>query len=647
MDILHIDIETYSSERLDLAGVHRYSEAIDFEIMLVAYAINDGPVKLIDMASCERLPAFFIEMFNDSNVYLAAHNATFERVCLSRIGLSAPPERWICTQILSSMAGLPAKLEKVAEVLKLDQQKNTDGKRLIKLFSSPQKPTKKNNRYRATPITHPEKWQAFREYCKQDVRTEKAILERLSFMLDEYFNELPIYSVDQRINDRGVKIDVALAENAEEMGLNLKTGAKNGIIDITGIDKPNSLSQLKKWLAKRHRMNINSLRAETVEQLLSDEETPKEVRRVLLYRKELAKSSIEKYTAMLNCVCDDYRVRGTHQFYGAGTGRWAGRRVQLQNLPQNHLEKLDEARNCLSEGGDLSEYGPIQKVLSELIRTALVAPKGKTFIVADYSAIEARVLSWVSGESWRIKVFEGDGKIYEASASKMFNIPLEQITKESPYRQKGKVAELALGYEGSFRALEKMGGKKMGLTETEERSIVKVWRHNNKKIVELWRILESCAVRCVALKKRIDTGLKGIYFEFYEGALKMVLPSGRALYYWNARVKINRFGKPGVYFDGYNSVKKVWSEQETYGGKLTENLIQAIARDLLAAALYRLEKKGFKIVFHVHDEATAEVSRESADDALKEMCYLMCKLPRWAKGLPMNAEGYVTRYYKK
>ena len=645
--MLHIDLETFSSVDLTKSGAHKYVASPDFEILLLAYSYDDEATQIVDLASGEKLPKKLAKDIQNGKVQKAAHNAAFERLCLQRIGLITDPEHWACTAILASHAGLPLSLQGVSEALKLVKGKDPIGKRLIKFFCCPRKPTKSDPSTRNYPEFNPEKWEQFKNYCIRDVDAEKEIYRRLKrFEFPEV--EKRYYRLDQFINDRGVAIDTAFADSAIALSEEYNQKLIGHIKELTGLRNPNSVTELKAWLGNATGREIKTLSKDTLPELLKD--ASGDVREVLLARQELGKSSISKYKKMIDCAGFDGRARGLLQFYATRTARWAGRLIQMQNLPQNHLPDLDTPRDLIRLN-DLESfamaYPSPPAVLSQLIRTAIVAPKGCTLGVADYSAIEARVIAWIAGERWRLEVFNTHGKIYEASASAMFGVPIQQVTKGSDLRQKGKVAELALGYQGGWSALKKMGGEKMGLTAKEMKNIVTLWRKASPAIVETWENFEACAHKAVATKTKIVSRFKGIAFEGGRDFMRIILPSGRAIYYREPKFGTNRFGKPALTYMGVDAETKKWVRLETYGGKLAENIVQAVARDVLAGAIYALYRAGFKTVFHVHDEVINEFALCEAEADLQEMCKIMTAPQPWTKGLPLRAEGYLTEYYKK
>lgn len=643
MQTLSLDIETFSSTDLFEAGVYRYTEARDFAVLMIAYAYNGGDVEIIDLTT-ENISPDLLAALTDPAITKTAYNANFERTCLARyFGLELPPEQWQCTMVKAAMAGYPMGLDAVARAMKLDQQKDSSGKALIRFFSVPCKPTKSNGmRTRNLPQHDPFRWEDFKAYCVQDVKTEMAVLDRLSWF-DMPEQEKRLWALDQRINDLGIQVDTTFVEAAISIDQRHREELVYEAIRLTGLDNPNSAAQLKTWIGEQTGEEIGKLTKQTVPDLLkaTDCET---TTRVLEIRQELAKTSVKKYDAMHACVCDDSRVRGLLQFYGATrTGRWAGRLVQVQNLPQNHLPDLALARSIVREE-DIDTlrllYGNVPDTLSQLIRTAFVAPDDKTFAVADFSAIEARVIAWLAGEKWRLKVFETHGKIYEASAAQMFKVPIETISKGSPLRQKGKVAELALGYQGAQNALIQMGALRMGIAEDELPGLVSAWRKANPAIVRLWEAVEQAAMEAV-MGETMTT--QGVSFSKTQGALVITLPSGRALYYQNAKLKPGRYGEV-IAYDGMNQTTKQWGAQETYGGKLVENIVQAIARDCLAEAMLRLDDAGYGIVMHVHDEVVIEMNEPGLLGCVER---IMGEPIPWAPGLPLKADGYITEFYKK
>lgn len=647
MRTLAIDIETFSSTDIK-SGVYKYVEAPDFTVLMLAYSFDNEPVQIIDLENYPHLIEYVTDALTDPTVLKTAFNANFERTCISKfLNIELPPEQWECTMVKASMLGLPGSLENVAKVLKLEQQKDAAGKALIRFFSMPCKPTKTNGmRNRNLPVHDSEKWQQFMNYCVQDVVTEKAIRSKISFFTIPDM-EKQLWELDQRINDNGILIDPVFVDSAIKMDDLNKIRLSNEAIELTNLDNPNSAAQLKTWLSAETGDTITDLTKKAIPVLLENT-TATNVTRVLNIRQEMAKTSVKKYTAMLNGLCSDNKVRGLLQFYGANrTGRWAGRLVQVQNLPQNHLVDLDLARQLVREGdSDMVKclFGNIPDTLSQLIRTAFVAPTEHRFIVADFSAIEARVIAWLAGEKWRLDVFNTHGKIYEASASQMFKVPLESVTKGSALRQKGKVSELALGYQGGPNALIKMGALDMGIPEEELPKLVRMWRNANTQIVRLWTVVGDAALKAVNEGVPVQI-MHGIRFSVEKGILLIELPSKRRLAYLRPKIKESKFGGDCLTYEGMDQTTKKWCTQDTYGGKLVENIVQAIARDCLADAMLRVDAAGYTIAMHVHDEIVAEVP--NGQGSLAEVNKIMSAPIPWAKGLPLNADSYETIYYKK
>lgn len=643
---LSIDIETYSSVDLKKSGVYAYVDAPDFTILLFAYAFDDEEVKIVDIVSGEQLPENVLKALTDSTIK-TAFNAAFERVCINKyFGLNMTAKYWHCTMIQALEIGLPGSLAGVAKVLKLEEQKDTRGKALISYFCKPCRPTKANGgRSRNLPFHDIEKWNVFKEYCKQDVETERAIKNKIDkFPLKE--SEQELYVIDQTINDRGVKIDVNLTQNAIKLSEIYRTECINKAVELTGLENANSVSQIKEWLEKELGEEIKSLNKENVKELYSKTSNEK-AKNLLFLRSQMSKTSVSKYKKMLDILCNDSRIRGVTQFYGASrTGRWAGRFVQLQNLPQNHISDLALARDIVKFGDyELFKilYDQIPNVLSELIRTAIIPSEGRRFIVSDFSAIEARVIAYLSGEKWRLDVFKNGGDIYCASASQMFKVPVEKHGINGHLRQKGKIAELALGYGGGTGALISMGAVKMGLNEDELQPLVDMWRKSNTAITHYWKEVEKCALMAVQGEPcRLP---KGISFIKKSGILFIGLPSGRSIAYAKAKIGQNRFCNKSLIYCGMNQKTGKWETLETWGGKLVENIVQAFARDCLAESIKRLENRGFEINFHVHDEVIIDVPKNigSAD----EIASIMSEPISWAKDLPLNADAYETEFYKK
>lgn len=647
MKVLSIDIETYSSISLPDCGVYKYIEAEDFEILLFGYSVDAGPVILIDLAQGEEIPHEIKEALLDVNIIKTAFNANFERLCIDKFfNIKTEISSWHCTKVHAAELGLPGHLADVAKVLKLEEQKDSAGKALIRFFSIPCKPTKANNyRTRNYPQHDIEKWNQFKAYCIKDVEVETAIKQKLDKFPVEA-SEHRLWVLDQRINDAGVVMDKELILNAITIDEKFRQSALLKAAKLTGLDNPNSVSQLRGWIQKEEDIELKTLDKAKVKELINATSNPK-VKKVLELRQELSKTSVKKYYTMESAMCKDERIRGLMQFYGASrTGRWAGRLVQPQNLPRNDMEQLDLAREILKyksyEGLDLL-FESIPDTLSQLIRTAFIAKDNHRLIVADYSAIEARVIAYMAGEQWRLDVFSGHGKIYEASASQMFGVPIEQIDKGSPLRQKGKISELALGYGGGPGALMQMGALNMGLTEDELPDLVSTWRSANTNIVKFWRECENAALEAIKCKKLVKLP-NNLEFSYRNGILFIKLPSGRSLAYMNATIeKDPRFNRDSIYYMGSDT--KGWSKLNTYGGKLVENIIQAIARDCLGEAMLNLDSAGYKIILHVHDEVIIEA--KEGEGSLKEVCEIMAKPISWAEGLPLNAEGYETKFYKK
>lgn len=641
--LMAIDIETYSDISLPDCGVHRYVASEQFEILLFAYSIDEGEIRVIDLASGEKMPEEVMDLLMDDSVVKTAFNAAFERTCINRyFGISLPPEVWRCTAVQSAILALPLSLEGVGEALSLDKKKMSEGKELIRFFCMPCKATKTNGgRTRNLPSDAPEKWEQFKTYCKRDVDVEMQIRKKLkNYPIPD--REQVLYCMDQRINDRGIRVDTQMVGQAIACDLLYKEAAAKRAYELSGLENPNSVSQLKGWLSDKG-IEVDSLAKDTVTELVG--KTEGEVSELLKIRLAMSKTSVKKYEAIKRAVCDG-RVHGLLQFYGANrTGRWAGRLVQIHNLPQNHMEDLELARSLVKEGRfDLVEllYPSTPEVLSELIRTAFVAKPGCRFIISDFSAIEARVLAWMSGEAWRLRVFSTHGKIYEASASAMFGVPIEEIGKTSPLRQKGKIAELALGYGGSVGALVSMGATKMGLSEEELPDLVSQWRLANPHITEFWWKVDAAAFK--AVKERCTVQMDRLLFEYRGGILFIHLPSGRKLSYVKPRLELNRFGREGITYEGVGESKK-WTRIETYGPKMVENIVQAVSRDILAEAMLRLEKAGFDIVMHVHDEVVLEVPEGVS--SVEEVNELMAVNPSWTMGLPLKAAGFESAFYKK
>ena len=646
---LHIDIETYSPEALADCGVHRYAAHPDFRILLFAYAFGDNPVTVIDLASGMTLPAPVRRALTDPKITKVAHNATFERTCIGAMqGQKLDPTQWECTMIQCARCGLPMSLGEAAKALGLEAQKMTEGKALIKKFCTPHEATLLSEGERVMPTDDPKGWETFKEYCRMDVEVEREIDKALAW-LEPTENEKALYAIDQDINDHGVQIDRELVDNAVRIDNIYKARLNVEAQRITGLSNPNSAAQLKGWISERTGLELDTLRKDDLPDIKKATDDP-DVQRVLDIRAELNKTSTTKYETMQKVVGADGRVRGLLQFHGTRTGRWAGRLVQMQNLPQNHISDIDLARELLKEGDlDMIEicYGNVPDTLSQLIRTAFVAPEGQTFAVCDFSAIEARVLAWLAREEWVLEVFRGHGKIYEATAAQMYGVPIEEITKTDPRRQKGKIAVLALGYGGGTGALAAMGGARMGLSADDMDGIVEDWRKANPNIVKTWSKLETAVKRCCTTG--IDQSTCGLIFHRRpeDSTLTVELPSGRLLCYRNMTLGTNRWGKESLKYMGTNSTTKRWEWIETYGGKLTENIVQAIARDCLAHTIIQLYEKNYDIVFHVHDEVVCEVEAAKAKEHLAAIQEIFADTPPWADGLPLKGAGYITPYYLK
>lgn len=646
--ILSIDIETYSDIDIKEAGSYRYIDSPAFEVLLFAYAYDDEEVEVVDLASGEKIPPQVLKDLENPNVTKCAFNDSFERIALTKMlgrKTPLPPNQWQCTMIKAYTLGLPGSLQGVCDALGFTDGKMSEGKDLIRYFCVPCKPTKTNGgRTRNYPYHDLEKWKTFKEYNKRDVEVERRVRKKLEMfpMLDE---EWKIRYLDQEINDRGVRLDTELAEMAVKMSKENTEELTREAVSLTGLDNPNSPAQLKAWLGGRLGKPVMELTKKAISKML-EKDLPADVKRVLEIRQRMGKTSVKKYEKMLGCRCSDGRMHGLLQFYGANrTGRWAGRLVQVQNLPQNHLKDIEVA-NRLRKEGNVSEiekvYGSLSDTLSQLVRTAFIPNPGMVFMVADFSAIEARVLAWLSGEQWRLDVFNTHGKIYEASAAQMFNVPVESIKKGDPLRQKGKVAELALGYGGSVGALVSMGALDMGLTEEELKPLVSTWRDANPHITALWWDVDEAAK--LAVKGKRTTRCHGLTFEYTKQMLFITLPSGRKLAYCKPKLDTSQFGNTVISYMGVNQTTKKWERIQTYGPKLVENIVQGIARDCLRDAMINVTEAGFDIVMHVHDEIIAEVGEGRT---LEEMEKAMCKVPDWAEGLPLRADGYTCSFYMK
>lgn len=659
MQDLFIDLETYSSVSLKDSGVYRYAEAEDSEVLLFGYSIDGAPIEVIEVAKGEKVPAEVLSALSNPGVTKWAHNASFERVFLSlwlkrnypqyfcsygddadTVSNYLNPRSWKCTMVWSAYCGLPLTLEQVGAVFKLDEQKMTEGKSLIRFFSMPRKPTKNDTRTRNFPADAPDKWATFVEYNSRDVQVEMDIMKKLSRfpVPDSIWEE---YWLSEEINDRGILIDTLLAQNAIQFDERAKESLSQQMKALTGLENPNSVQQLKGWLEEKG-VTTDSLDKKAIIDLLKV--VPPEVAKVLTLRQQTSRSSVKKYTKMTETACADGRARGMFQFYGASrTGRWAGRHIQLQNLPQNHLSDLAEAR-AIVRSGDFEMmsmlYDNIPDTLSQLIRTAFIPKPGYKFVVCDFSSIEARVLSFIAGEDWRLEVFERGDDIYCASASQMFGVPVEKHGVNSHLRQKGKIAELALGYGGSVGALKAMGALDMGLTEEELQPLVDMWRDASPHITDLWWSMDSAIKNCV--KARTTTETHGVKFQYKAGVMFMCLPSGRKLAYIKPNIESNQYGSESVTYLGINGTSRKWERLESYGPKFTENLIQAVSRDILAYAMKNLSDR--YICGHVHDELIIECPTETS---VEEIGNIMGQTPPWLPGLNLRADGYECHFYKK
>ena len=643
MKQISIDIETYSSTNLNQTGVYRYADSDDFELLLFGYATDFGPVKVVDLTQGEKIPPQIIEALDNPDIIKSAFNAQFERVCLSRyIGRRLKPAGWHCSRVWSATLGLPLSLRDVGTVLGLPRQKITAGKELVRYFCTSCKPTKANqNRTRNFPYHAPDKWQQFKQYNQRDVEVEMEITQKFSrFPVPQ--NEWENYWMDQDINDRGIRIDQQLVNNAIKCQKEFHAQYLQTSQQLTGLANPNSPLQLKNWLHQQG-VETDSLAKASVAQLLQT--TTGTVHQVLALRQLLSKSSVKKYQAMQKAMCKDGCVHGLLQFYGANrTGRWAGRLVQVQNLPRNSMPDLEEARALVKQGNTTALamlYESVPDVLSQLIRTAFIPSKGHHFYVADFSAVEARVIAWLSGEEWRQAAFAKNEDIYCASASQMFGVPVVKHGINGELRQKGKIAELALGYGGSIGALKAMGATKLGLTDDELPPLVQMWRNASPHIVQFWWDVDKAAKECI--KTHLPQTTHEMKFIYRSGCMFLRLRSGRYLCYPQPKIGINRFGSESITFMGINTVKK-WDRIETYGAKLVENIVQATSRDLLSEAMRRLEATGNTVVMHIHDEAVIDAP---FNRSLDTMVQLMTKVPDWANGLILNAAGFVSDFYKK
>lgn len=653
---LFIDVETYSSVDIKESGAYKYIESPDFEILIIGYALDDGSVKIVDLAQGEEMPEEFEEALLDPDCVKVAHNAVFERLSFKRIGYNVPAEQWYCTSVKAAYCGLPLSLDEVSKALNLTDKKLDTGKALIKYFSCPCKATRVNDmRTRNYPEHAPEKWEMYKEYNKYDVLAEREIFKRLeAYIIPDI--ERKMYVLDQNINDRGILVDMELAESAIAVDNTYTSILTQHAQQLTGLENPNSPVQIRQWIEKATGCVVMSLSKETMPDLMKEFADYPDVIELLNIRKKLSKTSIKKYYAMLNCAMKDHRVRGTFQFYGANrTGRWAGRLLQLQNLSKNHISRIEVPREMIRardwESVEMM-YDDVADILSQLVRTALIASPGKVFSVADFSAIEARVISWLANEKWRMDVFRGDGKIYEATGAKMFNVPISAITKGSVLRDKSKISELALGYEGSLGALKRMGGERMGLSDTEMMSLVRKWRLANPAIVDMWKEIDEASKEAVRYQRPVSCTCRNIIFDCNGEFMTIQLPSGRKLFYYGPKFKDKKIGRSTMptqvlCYQGVVQETKQWGEIDTYGGKLTENIVQAISRDLLGNSMLNLEANDYHPVCHIHDEVLCEVPEENAQAYYEEMASIMGTPPEWASDLPLRADGYTTPFYLK
>jgi len=650
LNTLGIDVETYSSIDIRTSGAYKYTESDTFQILLFAYAFDDEEIQIIDFMNDEKIPQKVIDALNDPQIIKTAFNANFERNAIKNyLKIPCPPEQWHCSMVKALTLGLPGSLDMVGKALYFDEdkQKMKEGKALIQYFCKPCKPTKANGgRLRNLPNHDMKKWETFKTYCIQDVEVERDIRNKLK-QFQTTDSEQKLWELDQSINDRGVGIDLKIIEKAIECDAAYTKGLKIEAIKLTGLNNPNSPAQLKKWISERLGHEVTSLTKDDVP-LLLEESNDGSVKRILELRQLMAKTSIKKYRTMKNMYCKDQRVHGLLQFYGANrTGRWAGRGVQVQNLPQNHLFDLDNARNlirtCKFDDVEFL-YDSVPDTLSQLIRTAFIPRQGNRFIVSDFSAIEARVIAWYAGEKWRLEVFKTHGKIYEASASQMFKVPIESITKGSVLRQKGKIAELALGYGGSVGALTAMGALKMGVEEQELKGLVDKWRESNAHITKFWWDCDKAAKKAINQKTTVCMQY-GIKFIYNSGVLFVQLPSGRKLSYLRPKVAEGKFGRPVITYEGMEQTSKQWVRIDTYGPKIVENIVQATARDCLGVAMQRVDAAKYDIAFHVHDEVICDTP--IGFGSVAEVNAIFGEPISWAPGLPLKADGYTCSYYQK
>lgn len=654
---IFIDVETFSSVDLKACGSYKYMESPDFEILLVGYALDNQEVKVIDLLQGEEIPEEFEEALFDTTCKKHAHNASFERRCLRRIGYDIPIEEWFCTAVKAAYCGLTFALDDVSKILDLQNKKLNSGKLLIKYFSCPCKATKVNGgRTRNYPEHALDKWDMYKEYNLVDVEAEREI----HYILENYTIpkfERDLYILDQRINDRGVLVDKELAASAVYVDEQYSEQLKNRAIILSGLANPNSVVQVRNWIREQTGIDVVSLNKKEMPKVLEELKDFPNVLEFLKIKASLSKTSSKKYTVMLVASQEDNRVRGTFQFYGANrTGRWAGRLLQLQNLSKNYVENIELPRRLIKDRDwDAVEmaYGDVPSILSQLVRTALIAPEGKTFAVADFSAIEARVISWLADEEWRMEVFRGDGKIYEAAGAKMFNVPISAITKTSDLRFKAKTAELALGYQGSLGAMKNMGGEKMGMSDVEMMDIVRKWRKANPRIVDLWQEVEKAALEAVRYGRKVFATKRNLEFDYDGTNLTIGLPSGRKLFYYKPHIRTKTVGRSTrasevLHYMGTIQITKQWGAIDTYGGKLIENIVQAIARDLLGCTMLNLQEAGFEISMHIHDEFISEIAKDGNEQQTYERIIEIASMtPKWAEGFPLIADGYLTDFYKK